>query len=121
MGGRQLTPSLSVPFEFINFLGDSKATPRKIWRGTEISTGSSLCLLFSPQGTASRLSPPPLPRRQGQNHYLSARMGLCLLRPAAKESSQWVLPTETGQELKKRETSKGTWGCWEERKPELGK
>lgn len=48
-------------------------------------------------------------------------MGLCLLRPAAKESSQWVLPTETGQELKKRETSKGTWGCWEERKPELGK
>lgn len=32
-----------------------------------------------------------------------------------------MLPTETGQELKKRETSKGRWGCWEEQKPELGK
>lgn len=48
--------------------------------------GTSLGQRFCPQGNASQLSPFPCSGHQGQSHYLSASMGLCLLKWATKDS-----------------------------------
>lgn len=90
MGGRQLTPSLSVPFEFINFLGDSKATPRKIWRGgapkSALAAHCASCSLPRALPAGS-----PLPHFQGTRvkvtTFLPEWGSVCLGRPQRRAVS----------------------------------
>lgn len=51
-------------------------------------TGPLLGQRFCPQANASQLSPLPFSRHQGQSHYLSASVGLCLLKWPTKDSIQ---------------------------------